>query len=88
MLILKTFQQFSMCDNSSHNINFYLFLCVLLTIQLCNFVQLSDSDGGLNFLINTVMNPWVADKDKIEEIGTAFRQTVLDAIGKVCRYLY
>ncbi|KAL4225690.1 hypothetical protein ACF0H5_016379 [Mactra antiquata] len=43
----------------------------------------ANTDGELGFLINTVMNPWVAELQKIREIGGIFRQTVLDAIGKV-----
>ncbi|KAL4225697.1 hypothetical protein ACF0H5_016386 [Mactra antiquata] len=43
----------------------------------------ANTDGELGFLINTVMNPWVAELQKIKEIGSIFRQTVLDAIGMV-----
>ncbi|KAL4229059.1 hypothetical protein ACF0H5_012097 [Mactra antiquata] len=41
------------------------------------------TDGDLQFLINTVMNPWVAEIQKIIKVGSIVRQTVLDAIGMI-----
>ncbi|KAL4238903.1 hypothetical protein ACF0H5_003610 [Mactra antiquata] len=41
------------------------------------------TEGDLTFLINTVMDPWVAQPNKIITIGSIVRQTVLNAIGMI-----
>ncbi|KAL4238900.1 hypothetical protein ACF0H5_003607 [Mactra antiquata] len=40
-----------------------------------------ESEGDLTFLINSVINPWIAQPNKIITIGSIVRQTVLDAVG-------
>lgn len=74
---------FTICEKQLSNV------CIVTGLYLiCSFVQLrGDLDDNVDFLINTVINPWMADKDRIHKIGSAFRQTVLNVIGKVSRSL-
>ncbi|XP_060075594.1 uncharacterized protein LOC132555261 isoform X1 [Ylistrum balloti] len=40
-------------------------------------------EGGLVFLINTVMNPWVADQDSVQSLVSCFRQVVKTTVEEM-----
>ena len=59
----------------------------LALTQLKKRLNLATDDASLDFLRNTVMNPFQSSEGFVTEIGKLFRNTVLDSIGGVSQFL-